>query len=304
MKKHFKSAWDYIKRSPFQAMASIWALSITFFVATIIIVLTYGSSQLLAYFETRPQIIAFLKNEASSEAVSALQKKLSGDERLKNVKYVSKDEALTIYKNATTDNPLLGELVSPSIFPSSLEFSVIDLKNAPVVIEELKKEGVVESVGFTASLGSESSVGTVVEKLKRIVLYVKGGGMLLVFGLGITSFIVLTVVIGMRLNVRKGEIETLKLIGATSGFIRAPILVETLIYAVVGVFLGWLAALSLVLYASPTILRYFEGISVLPRDMVQFMALMAIILFGEILAGIFIALGGMYLATSRALAKQ
>src|SRR3972149_7426680 len=127
MKTHFKVALDSIRRSPFQAIACISTLAVTFFVATIISVLVYSSSQILSYFETRPQVIAFLKSDASQEAINAFRNRLTSDQSLKDVRYVSKEDALSIYKNATSDNPLLGELVSPSIFPASLEFSVKDL---------------------------------------------------------------------------------------------------------------------------------------------------------------------------------
>src|SRR3989344_372970 len=123
MKTHFKTAWDHIRRAPFQALAAIFVLTLTFFVVTILSVLVYSSSQILKYFETRPQVIAFIKEDAQIEQVKVLQNKLQNDPRISQVKYVSKEEALEIYKKATADNPLLTELVSPSIFPASMEFS-------------------------------------------------------------------------------------------------------------------------------------------------------------------------------------
>lgn len=150
---HLRTAADSVRRSPFQALAAVFVLALTFFVATNLVVLVYSSNNLLKYFETRPQIIAFLKDKVTPEAISALQNKLTSDLRVKDVRYVSKEEALEIYKTATSDNPLLGQLVSPTIFPASLEFSLNDLSHAEEIINEVKKEGIVNDVGFTASLG-------------------------------------------------------------------------------------------------------------------------------------------------------
>src|SRR3989304_6279950 len=108
---YFKVALDYIKRSPFQAISAIVVLGLTFFVATML---------------------------------SVFQNKFTGHSRVKDVKYVSKEEALEIYKEATVDNPLLAQLVLPSIFPASLEFSVSDLSFAEKVIEEPKEGGMVD----------------------------------------------------------------------------------------------------------------------------------------------------------------
>ena len=93
--------------------------------------------------------------------------------------------------------------------------------------------------------------------------------------------------------------KILSLIGATKKFIRSPIIIEALIYAFVGVFLGWILALILVLYATPSIVNYFGEIPVLPRDTVQLLILMGIILAGEIVVGVLLALFGSSLAVSR-----
>lgn len=300
MKIHLKTALDYIKRSPFQALAAVFVLTLTFFVATMLAVLVYSSANLLAYFETRPQIIAFLKDEVTPEQVSALQNKLSGDVRVKDVRYVSKEEALEIYKQATSDNPLLSELVSPTIFPASLEFSVSDLGFAQEVINEIKKEGIVDSVGFTASLGGEKTLGDVVARLRTITRYLRVGGGIFVGILGGTSLLVILVITGMRITTRKGEIEILDLIGATPGFIRSPIIIEALIYSCLGAFIGWLLAFLIWLYLTPNLVSYFGDIPVIPQGTLNLFWLFAIILVGELLLGVGLALTGSYLAVSRA----
>jgi len=300
MNIHVKTALDYIKRSPFQALAALFVLTLTFFVGTMLAVLVYSSANLLAYFETRPQIIAFLKDEITPEQVSALQNRLTGDVRVKDVRYVSKEEALEIYKQATSDNPLLSELVSPTIFPASLEFSVSDLRFAQEVINEIKKEGIVDSVGFTASLGGEKTLDDVVGRLRTLTLYLKVGGGIFVGVLAGISLLIILVITGMRITTRRGEIEILDLIGATPAFIRSPIILEALIYSSVGAFVGWLLAFLIWLYATPSLVAYFGDISILPKGTLNLFGLFAIILVGELLLGVGLALSGSYLAVSRA----
>jgi len=304
MNFHLKMALNSLKRFPFQALAAIFLLTVTFLVVTILSVVSYSSSKVIKYFETRPQVIAFLKDSATAETISALQHKLQNDIRIKEVKYVSKEEALSIYKDATSDNPLLGELVNPSIFPASLEFSLSDLSYAQDVIEEAKSEGIVDSVGFTASLGGEKSLGDVVERLRKITLYLKlGGGFFTLLLVG-TSFLILVVTLGMRIASRKGEIEILNLIGAKKSFIRKPIIIESIIYVLIGVILGWLMTLIAILYLAPSAVNYFGEIPVLPRDPLLFFSLFGIILLGEIGAGILLATVGSNLALSRAGRKK
>ena len=304
MNFHLRTAFSSLRRSPFQAFAAIFVLTITFFVGTAFAILIYSSSKVLSYFETRPQVIAFIKDGSTIEEIASLQHKLDADLRIKDVRYVSKEEALSIYKDATSDNPLLSELVSPSIFPASLEFSLNDLSFAEDVIKEVKNENLVDSVGFTASLGGEKTLQDVVERLRKVTYYIRlAGGVFAAVLMG-TSFVVLMIIISMRMIGRKDEVEILKLIGAKSGFIRSPIIIEAVIYALIGVFVGWLLALILVLYIAPWAISYFGQIPVLPREPLSFFALFGIILAMELLLGVLLALGGSSLALSRVRRKK
>lgn len=300
MRIHLKTAWDHIRRAPFQALAAIFVLTLTFFVVTILTILVYSSSQVLKYFETRPQVIAFIKEDADPNKVQSLQNELQNDPRVSQVKYVSKEEALEIYKKATADNPLLTELVSPSIFPASMEFSLNDLSFAQEVIDELKNEEVVDQVGFTASLGGEDSLSEVIERLRKFTWYLRIGGATVALLLTTTSFLVLVVIIGMRMTTRRGEIEILDLIGATPAFIRSPIILEALIYVCVGVFSGWLIAFLGVLYSTPSLISYFGEIAILPKNTLDLLTLFGLVLLAELMVGLLLAFTGSIIAVSRA----
>jgi len=299
MNIHFKTAWDHVRRSPFQALAASFVLTLTFFVITLVFLLVYSSSKLITYFETRPQVIAFLKADANDGDIADLQHSLALNSHIDNVKYVSKEEALSIYKKATSDNPLLGQLVSPSIFPASLEFSVTELSFAQSIIDDVKAEGIVDSVGFTAALGGEASLNDVVSRLKTITSYVRIGGIAFVGLLVATSLVVLLVITSMRVVGRREEVDILNLIGATKGFIRSPIIIEAFIYTFMGVILGWAIAFIAILYLAPSAVIYFGEIPILPRDVLGIFKLFGIILAIEIVTGAVLALSGSLIAISR-----
>ncbi|RJR29613.1 FtsX-like permease family protein [Candidatus Microgenomates bacterium] len=301
MSIHLKTSLGNIRRAPFQAMAAVSVLAVTFFVTTLVSVVVFSSEQVLRYFETRPQVIAFLTDEAQQEDINVLVNKLSSDARVNSLRLVTREEALNIYKEATRENPLLGELVSPSIFPASIEFSARELNVAQSLIDEVKAESIVESVGFTATLGGESAVSDVIDKLNTVALYIRSAGAIAITVLAGTSFLVLMVVIGMRIITKKNEIDSLSLIGASPWFIKSPIVLEAIHYSVMGVTIGWLVASVLVMYATPAILKYFGDIPVLPKESSHFFLLLGAILVGELLIGFMIALLGSLFAVSRTL---
>lgn len=295
-----KTAYGYIRRSPFQAMAATSVLVLTFFMATLLSVLVYSSDQAIRYYETRPQVIAFLKDEVAIEDITSFKANLSNDARLQNVVYVSKEDALEIYKSATSDNPLLSELVDPSIFPASVEFSLTDLSYLEGVISELQSNPIIDEVGYSASVPGDDEISGAVNNLRQITRYIRIGGGGYVGLQLLSSFMVLVVIISMRLSARRDEIKILKLIGAKPSFIRRPIMIESLVYSLAGVFFGWVFSLLVVLYATPSIISYFGDVPVLPRDTIELLSIFGIVLLAEMFIGIVLALLGSAIAVSRA----
>ena len=304
MGQHFQTALKHIRRAPYQALAATATMVFTFFVATVLAVLAYASTATLKHFETRPQVIAFLKDDSTAEQISALQRKLEGDTRLKSVKYVTKDQALKIYKDATSDNPELSALVSPKVFPASLEFSVLDLAFTENVIKEVEEEQIIKQVVFTASLGDQKNYSEVIQNLQKITYYIRIGGASILLFLLTSSLLVLLVIIGMRIASRREEIEILQLIGATPGFVRMPFVFEGIFYAIAGAFIGWLGASLILLYLIPYASRYFGEIAIFPSTPVGLLTLFGIILAAEVLLGIMLGLTGSMIALKRYLKKS
>jgi cell division transport system permease protein len=117
--------------------------------------------------------------------------------------------------------------------------------------------------------------------------------------LAITSLVVLLIIISMRMASKREEMEILTLIGATRGFISSPIIMEAVIYAILGVVVGWLISFILILYSAPTIVSYFGEVPVLPSGILGLSKLFGIILVVELFFGLFLAFAGSLLAIGR-----
>lgn len=294
-----ETAWKHIRRTPYQALAAVCIMTLTFFVGTVLVVLAYGFSSLLSYYETRPQVIAYLKNDATAERISAFQRKLEADARIENVRYVSKEQALNIYKEATANNPLLAEFVSPKVFPASIEFSVTNLAFAQEVINDVGRENFVDEVAFTANLGDSKNLNAVVDRLNRIANYLRLGGAILLGFLLASSLLVLLVITSMRIASRRDEIEILQLIGATPGFIRIPFILEGIFYSVVGAAVGWLLAFLLTLYLSPSLASFFQGVAFLPTEITSLLGLFGIVLGIQMAVAALLGASGSFVAIKR-----
>lgn len=300
--EHLKTALIHMRRSPYQAIAAVLVLAYTFFVVSVVAFHAYAGQMTLRYLEQQPQIIVFLRQEAQATEVNSLQSELGNDVRIAgDIKYVSHEEAFEIFKGVA-DNPLITELVPPDIFSPSLEFSVTDLAFTQELIKELKDEQIVESVAFTGSLGGESAISGAIDRLEGTINYVRTLGLIFIGFLLPTVVLILVVIISMRIATRRAEIDTLRLIGATPWFVRAPFVFEGMLYGLIGAFVGFLAGFLWFLYSIPAIREYsqfFGGIPVIPANLQATAILLSSLLGMELLFALLIGFLGSIIALSR-----
>jgi cell division transport system permease protein len=102
-------ALQRIKRSPYQTLAAVSIMTMTLFLASIFFLLAVGSQLVLRFFETRPQVNAFYNQETVPlpQEVELIRADLESTGLVENFKYVSKEEALQVYKELNKNDPLL-----------------------------------------------------------------------------------------------------------------------------------------------------------------------------------------------------
>lgn len=275
-----------IRRSPYQALTATMVMFLTFLVISIFTILATGSQKILQFYESKPQAIAFFKDGTSPTDVKAIEDALNQTGKVTSLNYVSKDQALQIYKDRNKDNPALLELVTANILPASLEISTANPEDLGPIAVVLKKEPVVDDVLYPADVIQSLS------KAARIVRWV--GGTTTVFLIGFAS-LVLLIVIGFKIRLKRTEIETMKLLGASRWFIRAPFLLEGMTYGIVGAFFGWLISYGILWYFEPALEVNLADLHILPVSFI----FMLILLAAELIVATLIGFLGSYSAVKR-----
>jgi cell division transport system permease protein len=275
---HLRTAFSHLRRAPYQALAALMIMSLTFFVATIFALLTAGSLAALHYFETRPQVSAFLADDLKPAETENLKSKIQALENVREVKYISKEEALAIYREQNRNEPLLLEMVTANILPASLEISTTDLASLKAVAQALKNQKGVEEVVFQEE---------VINALSNLTAAIKKIGVGVLSFLGLVSLLIVLIIIGMKIALRREEIEILGLVGATRFYISWPFVLEGMIYGAGGALFGWIGGYLLLLYASPFLASFMAGVPIFPIPPIFMFG----VLGAEMLVGIF--LGGL-----------
>jgi len=242
-------------------------------------------------FETKPQIIAYLKDDHTREQANQLINILSGEPVIKSVQYISKDQALEIYKQSVNNDPLLlGTvtdlgLVTADILPASIEISVESPKDFDQAASLLNESSI---ISVTPQGQKEIDFPRdVVEELTKWTRAIRTAGILLITVLSLTSVLTIMIIISLKVSSRRPEIGTLKLIGAQNKFILRPYLLEGLIYGGVSAFISWIMTYIAVLYSTPFLAPRLSGIIALPIPFLSMAILfVALVFFSAILVSI------------------
>src|SRR6266568_2126774 len=253
--KATKTTLQHIRRSPYQSLAAVFIMVLTFLSITVFSFIVFGSSAVVNFFESKPQVTAFFKDTSTQPNIDSLRNQLDQTGMIASSKYISKQQALQIYKAQNKNDPLLLDLVTADILPASLEISTTKIQDLGPVSQILQKSPYVSQVVYQKDI---------VSTLARWTNAIRVIGVILIVILTVVSIFIMMTVIGFKVSQKREEIEIMKLLSATNWYIRWPFMLEGILYGAVGTFVGWVIATGGLLYFSPFLESFLRGIPILP----------------------------------------
>lgn len=268
MTKHLKLAVQRLRRSPYQAVSAIVIMTMSLFLAGSFILIAAGSQAALKYFETRAQINGFFQQDVvpTQDQVDGIISRLQATGLVDTAKYISKEEALRIYRELNQNDPLLLEAVTASLLPASIEVSAKDAADLKALAEILGREPGIEEVRFAESV--VSSLNTWISSIRVVGVTLVGTHIFI-------TFTVILLIVGIKVANRRDEIYLLQLVGATPFYIAAPFVLEGLLYGIIGAFLAWGIAYLVLLYSMGFLASFLIGVIALPPSFVFMLQLLA-----------------------------
>lgn len=250
----------HIRRSPYQATAAILSMFLTLLVTGIFALSSVTSYFIIQYFEGKPQANVFFTEDAAQKDIDALRSQLEATGKTSSVKFVSKDEALMIYKEQYKNDPLLIELVTADILPASLEVTASD----PRFFSDLEPL-MLTGAGVDKVIFQKDVVDTLLSWTNAFRII--GGilGLLLAFN----AVLIIMTITAMKVAMRKEEIEILKLIGASPWYIKKPFLLEAGFYGVVGGTVSFIVIMAIVFWFRSGLLAFLGVIPAVSQVLIS-----------------------------------
>jgi len=217
LRHHVREAWDGLWRNPTLSLLSAAAIGISLYVLGLFLLLAVNLNRFVEDLGRQTQVQVYLRDEVTPDQMRTLRAEFASDPAIAAVRFITKADARSRFQR---DFPTLRDLpqrVGGNPFPASFELEILDAYREPEALDRISKSYQkapgVEEVRYDRDW---------TERLAAIVALVRRGG----YGLGALLAFAALVTVGatVRLTVlaRREEIEIMKLVGATAGFIRGP----------------------------------------------------------------------------------
>lgn len=271
-----KTSWHHIRRSPIQSFTALLLMTFSFILISVFAIITNGIVKTLNYFETKPEITIYLKDGIDNTAIENLKTELANYKNVKEVRFISKEKALEIYRQQNQGNAALTEMVTASILPASVEVTVSD----PAVLEEIYQNYATRSDVVDEIIYQKDIINTLLDWTNTI----RKGGIVLTTIVLLVTFFAISSIIGMKTTNRKDEIKISRLLGASNWYVKKPFLLEGIFYGILGSFIGSVLVFAVFIIKRQVINSFFSPIEFVSADF----NLYAFLLVAEMVLGMFI----------------
>jgi len=223
-----------MRRTPLLVFATIIAVLVSsFLVFTTLSARSVVQNNTLRW-QNGIHVVVFLDDRVTTTAHKQLQTSLEDYPEVRTVDYFSKLEAEEEFKVLFKDQPELLAEVDYEILPASLRINLNDPSNYKLIIERLDGNPAVKEI---------RSSGEAIERLLSLTdtLVVSASAFALL--IGFAAFILIINTLRLAAYSKKKEIKIMRLIGASSTYIRLPFIFEAVIESLIGtsiaVGFGW-----------------------------------------------------------------
>lgn len=250
-----------LRRTPYQSLAVFSSLFLTLFLTLLLVFCLNFLYGLLGYVESRPQVTIYFQNETSESSILKVKNELEKSGKVESVKYMSKNDAYALYKQLNKDNPLLLEMVTADVLPPSLEIFAKKPSYLPEIANYLNNVTGRDEVNFQKN---------VVDKLLSLTSVVRTMSLAFFLFLMGSTIIILMTITHFKVALKKEEIELLRLMGATAGYVRKPFMNQAIFLGFIAstVVYGIFAGILFLMY--PSMQGYLRGIQSLFVDLGQY----------------------------------
>jgi cell division transport system permease protein len=226
MRLALREVWTAFRRAPGLGFLSVFTVAFSLFAFGLFGLVAYNTQLALERLEERVEIRAYVTEGTEADAVSAAVGDIRAFPEVAGVIYVTPDDAL---KKARTEMAEFKDVFEPEFLPASLEVRLKPGMRNPEQVKAVAKRLNGYSFVDDVRYGEEW-----VQKFYTMRRAATAAGIVLGIAFALAAMIIIGSTIRASVLARAREINIMRLVGATDGFIRAPFVIDGLLKGLIG----------------------------------------------------------------------
>ena len=212
-------------RNRFMAIASVLTVTLSMFILGVFLSAVLNINHMASYLENQVEMTVYLKDGLTTDQVMGIGKYLKAQPGMKEIKFTNKDQAMKDFRERMGDQQGLLDAINGNPLPASYQMSFQTPEQLKTAAEVVAKYQGVETV---------QSGKDIIEQLYKVAQVIRLSGIVLIIFLAGAELFIISNTIRLTVFARRREIQIMKYVGASNGFIRWPFLFEGMVIGFLG----------------------------------------------------------------------
>lgn len=261
LKRIIKSGWVNFRRQAGASLATCFIMVLTISLVTSLFIFQKTSQFLISSLEEKIDISVYFKEDSQEGDILKVKDELVKIPEVKEIKYISKEEALEIFTQRHKGDQILIESlgeIGENPFLASLNIKAFGASQYGQISQILKNssfQNIIDKVDYYERK-------TVIERIFSITSNLNRAGIFFSLILGLIAFLVTFNTIRLTIHNSREEIRIMRLVGASNWFIRGPFLFQGALAGIFAVLITLLILVPSFYFLSPKIEVLFPGLNI------------------------------------------
>ncbi|MEK7153360.1 MAG: permease-like cell division protein FtsX [Patescibacteria group bacterium] len=286
-------------RNAWLAIAAMAVMVVTLTIVLFSLIANATFTNTIEQITNKIDVSVYLKDTTTGEQTDKLIKDLKLLPNAEQVTYVSKEEVLKKYLQQNADNPELLSAVSSADnpLPATVRIKPRDLNKLDDIKTYLTKQDVAALQSDEPSYSGDRKEA--IDKITHATNILQRAGVIAVVVFAFISVLIIFNTIQMAIFNRRDELTIMRLLGASTWYIRGPFVVESIIYGILSAAISVLLIHTMFVAANSTLQATSLGLLDINYSGEYFKQHFWVLLALQLLVGILIGAVSSVIATQR-----
>ena len=256
---HFglKNFW----RNGLLSTATVAVMVLALLVSLGLIMFDEVTEKSITSLQDKIDIIVYFNTNTPEDQILSIKQSVESLSEVKNVEYVSREQALQVFKNRHQDEQSISraiDIVGENPLEASLNIKAFEPNQYAIIAESLNNQ---TFKGFISEVSYDKSK-VAIDRLSAIIEYINRGGLALTILLTIIAGLLVFNTIRLAIYSNRDEIGIMRAVGASNALVRGPFMVDGIVVGVLAAICSLIVAAPALSVVSPYLNKFIPGLNI------------------------------------------